>query len=116
MLTVERKKTPKKIYVTDSTKVSTKFVKVSTICILLALWIGHKFETLENGRQGWMIDHILSAADELRNNNANVQWAAVVAQLVERSLPIPEVRGSNPVIGKKFILNILLSTVLKRRK
>ena len=24
----------------------------------------------------------------------------VVAQLAERSLPIPEVRGSNPVIGK----------------
>ena len=37
----------------------------------------------------------------------------VVAQLVERSLPLPEVRGSNPVIGKNlFILNIcLLSTV-----
>ena len=37
----------------------------------------------------------------------------VVAQLVERSLPIPEVRGSNPVISKNlFILNIcLLSTV-----
>ena len=30
----------------------------------------------------------------------------VVAQLVERSLPIPEVRGSNPVISKNlFILN-----------
>ena len=29
----------------------------------------------------------------------------VVAQLVERLLPIPEVRGSNPVIGK-IILNI----------
>ena len=40
-------------------------------------------------------------------------WAVVVAQLVERSLLIPEVRGSNPVIGKNlFILNIcLLSTV-----
>ena len=39
--------------------------------------------------------------------------AVVVAQLVERSLLIPEVRGSNPVIGKNlFILNIcLLSTV-----
>ena len=39
--------------------------------------------------------------------------AVVVAQLVERSLPIPKVRGSNPVIGKNlFILNIcLLSTV-----
>ena len=37
----------------------------------------------------------------------------VVAQLVEWLLPIPEVHGSNPVIGKKlFILNIcLLSTV-----
>ena len=42
-----------------------------------------------------------------------------VAQLVERSLPIPEVRGSNPVIGKKFIyiLNIcLLSTVYWKDK
>ena len=29
----------------------------------------------------------------------------VVAQLVERSLPIPEVRGSTPVIGK-ILLNI----------
>ena len=27
-------------------------------------------------------------------------WAVVVAQLVERSLPKPEVVGSNPVIGK----------------
>ena len=26
--------------------------------------------------------------------------AVVVAQLVERSLPIPQVRSSNPVIGK----------------
>ena len=40
----------------------------------------------------------------------------VVAQLVERLLSIPEVRGSTPVIGK-ILLNIcLLSTVLKRRK
>ena len=39
--------------------------------------------------------------------------AVVVAQLVERSLPIPEVRSSNPVISKNlFMLNIcLLSTV-----
>ena len=27
-------------------------------------------------------------------------WAVVVALFAERSLPIPEVRGSNPVIGK----------------
>ena len=30
------------------------------------------------------------------------QWAVVVAQLVEWSIPIPEVRSSNPVIGKKL--------------
>ena len=46
------------------------------------------------------------------NIKANV-WAVVVAQLVERSLPIPEVCSSNSVIGKNlFTLNIcLLSTV-----
>ena len=32
----------------------------------------------------------------------NKDGAVVVAQLVERSLPIPEVRGSNPVIGKIY--------------
>ena len=31
--------------------------------------------------------------------------AVIVAQLAERSLPIPEVRGSNPDIGKKFPKN-----------
>ena len=36
----------------------------------------------------------------------------VVAQLVERSLSIPEDRGSTPVIGKVC----LLSAVLRRRK
>ena len=30
--------------------------------------------------------------------------AVVVAQLVERSLPIPEVRGSNPVISKNLFI------------
>ena len=43
----------------------------------------------------------------------------VVAQLVERSLPIPEVRGSNPVIGKNYLYIEHLFTVncvLKRRK
>ena len=32
----------------------------------------------------------------------NASLAVVVAQLVERSFPIPEVRGSNPVIGKIY--------------
>ena len=42
-----------------------------------------------------------------------------VAQLVEQSLPIPEVRGSNPVIGKIYLYIEHLFTVncvLKRRK
>ena len=42
--------------------------------------------------------------------------AMVVAQLVQRLLPIPEVCCSNPLIGKVFIEHCLLSTVLKRRK
>ena len=37
-----------------------------------------------------------------------------MAQLVERSLPIPEICGSNPVIGK--ILSTNLSTNWKNRK
>ena len=49
--------------------------------------------------------------DHFRNDSHF--WEVVVAQLVERSLSLPEVRGSNPVIGKNlFISNIcLLSTV-----
>ena len=43
-------------------------------------------------------------------------WAVVVAQLVERLLPTPEVHGSNPVIGKIYIEHFLLSTVYKRQK
>ena len=41
-----------------------------------------------------------------------------MAQLVERSLPIPEVHGSNLVICKLLYWTCicLLSTVLKRRK
>ena len=35
-------------------------------------------------------------------NNLEFREEVVVAQLVERSLPIPEVRGSNPVIGKNL--------------
>ena len=40
----------------------------------------------------------------------------VVAQLVERLLLIPEVRGSTPVISKNLLNICLLSTVMKRWK
>ena len=31
------------------------------------------------------------------------EWVVVVAQLAERSLPTPEIRGSNPDIGKLYL-------------
>ena len=34
------------------------------------------------------------------NKEMRQLWAVVVAQLVKRSLPTTEVRGSNPAIGK----------------
>ena len=37
------------------------------------------------------------------NRQTGKTWAVVVAQLIEWFLLLPEVRGSNPVIGKKFI-------------
>ena len=49
-----------------------------------------------------------------------LKWAVIVAQLVELSLPIPEVRGSNPVIGKKFFISIehlfTINCVLEKTK
>ena len=42
--------------------------------------------------------------------------AVVVAQLAERLLPIPEVRGSNPVIGKILQRTYLLLTVPTSKK
>ena len=44
-------------------------------------------------------------------------WAVVVAQFVKRSLPTPEVRGSNQVIGEVlFIINCIEKTKIKKRK
>ena len=37
--------------------------------------------------------------------NIQDQKAVVVAQLVERSLPTPEIRGSNPNSGKVLFTN-----------
>ena len=44
---------------------------------------------------------------DLTVSERNVQqlWAVVVAQLVERSPPTPEIHGTNPVIGK--LLSVL---------
>ena len=51
--------------------------------------------------------------------NYCTMWGVVVAQLVDRSLSIPEVCSSNPDFGKIYIEHLftcLLSTALKRRK
>ena len=48
-----------------------------------------------------------------------VKRAVVVAQLVEWLLPIPEVHGSNPVIGKifqhLFTVNCIEKTKIKKK-
>ena len=52
------------------------------------------------------------------SNDERYIWAVVVAQLVKRSLPTPEVRGLNPVNGKFLYRAFVyrLPIVLKRRK
>ena len=58
------------------------------------------------------------------SNNATqivVSWAVAVAQLVEQSLTIPEVRSSNPVIGKIYIehwftVNCIEKTKMKKKE
>ena len=40
----------------------------------------------------------------------------VVAQLIERSIPTPEVRGSNPVIGKICIEHLFTVNCIEKMK
>ena len=49
---------------------------------------------------------------QLARTKSTKTWVVVVAQLVVRSLPTPEVHSSNPVIGKIYIEHCLLSTKL----
>ena len=39
-----------------------------------------------------------------------------MAQLVERSLPMPEVRGSNPVIGKNLLISKICQLCIENTK
>ena len=47
--------------------------------------------------------------------NMEVTGPVVVAQLVARPLPIPEVRGSNPVICKNFCIEHLFTVKIKEK-
>ena len=48
--------------------------------------------------------------------NFNILGTVVVAQLIERSLPKPEVRVSNLVIGKLYITYLLSKDENKRKR
>ena len=41
-----------------------------------------------------------NAVKRTQSKSIRIHWAAVLAQLAEWSLPVPEVRGLNPSIGK----------------
>ena len=43
----------------------------------------------------------------------NASGSAVVAQLVERSLPTPKITSSNPIVGKLHLLSTALKTKIK---
>ena len=45
-----------------------------------------------------------------------VPWAVSVAQLAERSLPIPEVRGSNSVIGEALLRTFIYCQLFVKDK
>ena len=55
----------------------------------------------------WVVVFVVSRCNKF------CSWAVVVAQSVERLPPTPEIRGSNPVIGKLLSNICLLSTVSK---
>ena len=40
----------------------------------------------------------------------------VVVQLVERSVPTPEICGSNPVIGKNLSANLSTNNIIEKTK
>ena len=61
--------------------------------------------------EGWStLDEFFFSNSSLTDSSAKEQaknyivTGSSVAQLVERSLPIPEVHGSNPVIGKNLFI------------
>ena len=50
--------------------------------------------------QGWLIFEKSKTSELLKADRSSLNWAAVVAQLAEQSLPKPEICGSDPNIGK----------------
>ena len=63
--------------------------------------------------ENWLLPTVKSTYEPGVDQAKDSYLAVVVAQLVERSPPTPEIRGSNPVIGKLLSNISLLSIVLK---
>ena len=58
----------------------------------------------------------LHLSSSLASQRINSKLAVVVAQLVERSLPIPEVHGLNPVISKIYIEHLFTVNCIEKTK
>ena len=66
-------------------------------------------------------DHVKLDSIGIEITTFYLQYGPVlVAELVEQSLPFPEVRGSNPVIGKNlygtFTVNYIEKTKIKKKR
>ena len=70
-----------------------------------------QIEFLNKGFSGGREPHIQFRRSKLENGKVWLKFVHV-GQLVELSLPTPEVRGTNPVVGKIYIEH-LRSTVLR---
>ena len=74
-----------------------KLLKISQILQRYEVQVNKNFSKREKS----FIQFLTRLEKRLKTFVINIRlWAVAVAQLVERSLPIPEVRGSNPVIAK----------------
>ena len=58
----------------------------------------------------------LHLSSSLAAQRINSKLAVVVAQLVERSLPIPKVHGLNPVISKIYIEHLFTVNCIEKTK
>ena len=85
---------------------------------------GHHYRLPTLNHQPWFLSKIpeprvtirLESIYSLHCNKKSEARAVVVAQLVERSLPAPEIGCSNPNFGKKLSVNCLLQKRQKQRK
>ena len=61
-------------------------------------------------------DTYLGLNAEATSKRTMLRWAVAVAQLAEQSVPLSEVRSSNPVVGEILYRTCFECKLLKRRK